>query len=182
MVPSFPPTPVLFQVNRKIMKSMAGPLHICNVRLAFHLGINVEWCPITPLGDVDGPGVSVLGVGSEPLQSYLGCFRAVVGNRHVSEPGVIKRLPGRDALGGVVHKNLLEQVQEKSQKGVVRRNNVLLRVSPRHSTTPALTCAYTEVFHVLHKSSRRTSSIGSRVVKPEALEVPANGQSAGPQG
>lgn len=125
-----PPTPVLFQVNRKIMKSMAGLLHLCNVRLAFHLGINVESCPVTPLGDVDGPRVSVLGVGSEPLQPNLGRFSAVVRNCEFSEPRVLKRLPGRDALGGVVHKDLLQKIQEKLQKRVVRRNDVLLRVSP----------------------------------------------------
>ncbi len=50
---------------------------------------------------------------------------AVVGVRHLAEPGVLERLLGRDALRGVVDKDLLEEVQELRQEVGRRGDDVL---------------------------------------------------------
>jgi hypothetical protein len=49
--------------------------------------------------------------------------------RNFAEPGVLQRLLRRDAVRGVVDKNLLEEVQKLLQKFSGRRDDVLETVS-----------------------------------------------------
>ena len=49
----------------------------------------------------------------------------VIRMRRLSEPGMLKCRPRRDALGRIVDKDLLQQIEEVLEERAIRRNDVL---------------------------------------------------------
>ena len=56
----------------------------------------------------------------------LGCLGAVVLDSDLAEPGVLEGFLCRDALGGVVDEDALEQIQKLPQETARRGNDVLV--------------------------------------------------------
>lgn len=86
-------------------------------------------CTRRPLGvHLGHPGRCALAGGAGTLVSYLCCLGTVVLNGDLAEPRVIQGFFRGDALGGVVDKDALQQVEELPQEGARCRDNVLVRL------------------------------------------------------